>query len=419
MMSLFQDALGRLDAAYKLVSVDPAVKTLLSRPQRTIQFSIPIKRDSGKLEVFQGYRVQYNDARGPFKGGIRFHPKVDMDEVTALAFWMAFKCAASNLPYGGGKGGITMSPQSLSNGELERLSRGYVRQLYDWMGPDQDIPAPDVYTNPAIMGVMADEYNTLARRSQPGALTGKPVAFSGSLGRGAATGMGGLFALRESYRHVKRSYRGAKVAIQGFGNAAQTFYKPAEQNGLKVVAISDSTGGVYNSAGIKFADALKVKAKEGTVQSKVLGKPITNEELLALDVDVLVPAALESQITAKNAGDVGAKTIVELANGPTTPEADRVLDKNGVTVLPDIFANAGGVTVSYYEWLQNRAGYYWTESLVLQRLDENISNEFASLYRFSEDNGVTLRTGAYAIALMRIAAAEAARNGLGQLKPAD
>jgi glutamate dehydrogenase/leucine dehydrogenase len=415
-MGLFQDALGRLDDAYKLVPVEPDVKMLLSHPHRTIQFSMPVKRDKGHIEVYQGYRVQYNNARGPYKGGIRYHPHVDLDEVSALAFWMAFKCAVANIPFGGAKGGVTVDPKRLSDAELERLSREYVRQLWEWLGPDEDVPAPDVNTNPNIMAVMTDEYSTIGgNRHQFSAFTGKPVEFGGSAGRGTSTGVGGFYVLREAYKALKRPHAGASVAVQGFGNVGQSFFKAAEENGLKVVAISDSKGGAYDPAGIKYNEALRVKAKEGTVHSKSLGRPVSNEELLELEVDVLAPAALENQITKKNAPRVKADIVLELANGPTTPEADQLLEKAGALVIPDILANAGGVNVSYFEWIQNRYGIKWTERKVFERLSDNLSREYANIHRVRESFNVPLRTASYAVALQRIVAAEKARHGIGKL----
>jgi len=416
--SLFEDALRRLDLAAPFAGVEPEILERLRYPKRTVQVSIPVRMDDGRLQVFTGYRVQHDDSRGPTKGGIRYHPQADLDEVKALAFWMTCKCAVMGIPYGGAKGGITVDPRQLSHMELERLSRGFVQQLADDIGPDTDIPAPDVYTNPTIMGWMMDEYSTIHRKHSPAMITGKPVALGGSLGRDDATGRGGYYCLKELERLRGWVPAETTVAIQGFGNAAQAIARLLHADGYRIVAVSDSSGGIYHAGGFDVPSLIQTKEQtrkvkavycHGGLCNEVAAEKITNEQLLQLDVDILIPAALEKQLNAENAPKVKAGIICELANGPTSSEADQILREKGVLLIPDILANAGGVTVSYFEWTQNKAGYYWTLSEVHERLAAIMSREFNHVYALADRHQIDMRTAAYAHALARIGEAIAAQ----------
>lgn len=402
----FASALKQLDntAAY-LSKEERAFLDALKQPERLLEFALPITMDDGSKKVFTGYRVQYNSARGPYKGGLRYHPQTDLDEVKALAFWMAIKCATVDIPYGGGKGGITVDPKKLSAGELERLTRVFTRALKEFIGPHTDIPAPDVYTNPQIMAWIVDEYSKITGKFTPAVVTGKPIELGGSLGRAAATGQGGFFAFEELAKHKKIKASQTTIAVQGFGNVGESFSEIANYHKYKIVAISDSKGGVYNPKGLDVAALKAHKEKSGQVKDFKGAKNVSNEELLELPVDMLVPAALENQITDKNAGKIKAHFILELANGPTTPAADEILFKKGVILIPDVLANAGGVTVSYFEWSQNLSGYYWTESEVNAKLKEKISLAFKSVWQTAQEHHVNLRTAAYILAVKRIISA--------------
>lgn len=411
MQDVFADARKRLDDAFQHVKISDDLRQLLSVPRRSFQFSIPVRMDDGSLKVFKGYRVHYNDTLGPTKGGIRFHPNVNADEVTALAFWMTIKCAVAGLPYGGAKGGVTVNPKELSRMELERLSRGYIQQAADFIGPDTDIPAPDVYTNATIMGWMADEYSTIQRRKLPAVITGKPISLGGSQGRDAATGRGGYYILRELEKELGWNPSDTTVALQGFGNASYHAARLLHQGGYKIVALSDSKGGIYHNGGFEPDKLMEHKLQsrqlegiycEGSVCEAVSHDRISNEELLELDVDVLIPAALEGQITAENADRIQAKTILELANGPIDSAASEILQDKGHLIVPDVLANSGGVTVSYFEWVQNRAGYYWTEDEVNARLKEIMLREFHSIYGLAKEKSIPMRTAAYVHGLGRI-----------------
>jgi glutamate dehydrogenase (NADP+) len=409
--SLFEASSQRLDDALRVVTVSHDTLERLSHPKSVLKVSIPVRMDDGSLRTFRGYRVRYDDSRGPTKGGIRFHPKVDVDEVQTLAFWMTFKCAALDLPFGGGKGGVTVDPKELSLMEVERLARGYVAAIADFIGPDTDIPAPDVYTNALIMGWMVDEYSKIQRKFTPAVITGKPMSMGGSKGRDTATAMGGFHAIQALRGRLLGDVDAPTVAVQGFGNAGAVVAELLHNAGYKVVAVSDSQGAVFSGDGLHIPSVRKVKEEqrelravycEGSVCDVVDHEKLSNEELLALDVDVLVPAALENAITASNAGDIQARTIVELANGPVTTEADAILADRGCTVIPDILANAGGVTVSYFEWVQNRMGLYWTAEEVAARLEQRMITETENIWGLASEKSVSLRTAAYAHALLRI-----------------
>ncbi|MGF1499214.1 MAG: Glu/Leu/Phe/Val dehydrogenase, partial [Elainellaceae cyanobacterium] len=409
--SLFADASQRLDKAVQYVNLSQDAIARLKYPKASLAVAIPVRMDDGSLRVFQGYRVRYDDTRGPTKGGVRYHPSVSLDEVQSLAFWMTFKCAALSLPFGGGKGGITVNPKELSSGELERLSRGYVNAIADFIGPDVDILAPDVYTNATIMGWMMEQYSVIRRQSVPAVVTGKPVVMGGSLGRNTATAMGAFFSMTHLLSQQGRLPSRTTVAVQGFGNAGAALAELLSKAGYKVVAVSDSKGGIYAKQGLdipsirQFKEAsrdLKAVYCKETVCHVVEHEVITNAELLTLDVDVLVPAALENQITAANADQIQAAYVFEVANGPVTPEADTILETKGIQVYPDILINAGGVTVSYFEWVQNKGGFYWTLNDVNQRLQEKMVAETEQVLAIAHEFSLPPRTAAYVHALKRL-----------------
>lgn len=405
-MSIYESALERLHEASKHTSVHKEVIDILSRPKTETSVSIPVRMDDGSLRVFQGYRVRYNDARGPGKGGIRYHPQVSLDEVRALSFWMTFKCAVVGIPYGGGKGGIIVDPRELSQTELERLSRGYIRAIADVIGPQVDVPAPDVYTNGTIMAWMVDEYSTIKREWSPAVITGKPLSLGGSLGRDDATGRGAYYCIKQI--EAKRSWNPANitVAVQGFGNGGQHAANLLHRDGYKVIAVSDSRGGIINRSGLDIPSVIGHKNSTGVLPA---GEAISNEQLLELDVDILIPSALENQLTVANADKIKAKVIAEVANGPTTNEADEILFKKSILVVPDILANAGGVTVSYFEWCQNLQGYYWSVEEVHNRLKTIMDTQFNAVYDLATEKKVSMRTAAYVLALNRIAEAITAK----------
>ncbi len=410
-LSLFSDASKRLAQALKFVAISEDAIEHLKYPKASLSVSIPVRMDDGSLRFFPGYRVRYDDTRGPTKGGVRYHPGVNLDEVQSLAFWMTFKCAALNLPYGGGKGGITVNPKELSRLELERLSRGYVDAIADFIGPDVDILAPDMYTNQMIMGWMMDQYSIIKRQISPAVVTGKPITMGGSLGREAATAMGAFFVIERMMSKLDRHPSNTTVAVQGFGNAGGTIAELMAKAGYKVLAVSDSQGGIYAKKGLDIPSIRQYKQSSrsiqavycaGTVCNVVEHEVITNDQLLTLDVDILIPAALENQITVANASQIQAKYIFEVANGPVTSEADGILDQKGIMVFPDILINAGGVTVSYFEWVQNRSGLYWTLEEVNHRLQEKMVAEADQIWAISQDLGTSLRTAAYIHALNRL-----------------
>ncbi len=401
-VSVFGDAIAYFNEAAELLDLNPGIRRLLTKPSRQIIFSIPFQRDNGELEVFTGYRVQYNFARGPAKGGIRYHPGVTLDEVTALAFWMTWKCAVVDLPFGGGKGGVTCDPTTLSKGELERITRRYAAELVEVVGPDKDVPAPDVGTTPQIMAWFMDTYSMHVRQHVPGVVTGKPLEIGGSRGRVEATGRGvSLVALAQMQR-MGIETQGARVVIQGFGNVGSVAAKMFVNAGARVIAISDVSGAYYNGTGIDVAGATAYAQEHLSLEGYRGGDRITNDALLTLECDVLVPAALEKQLTIENAASVSAKLIVEGANGPTTPEADHIFNTRGIVVIPDIVANAGGVTVSYFEWAQDRSGYFWKEAEVNERLADVMLENFAKVSDLASLRKISLRTAAYMVAIDRV-----------------
>ncbi len=409
--SIFDDAIGRLDEAFQHSDIDPEPVERLKHPKQVLEVSIPVRMDDGSLRVFTGYRVRHDDTRGPTKGGMRYHPDVDLAEVKALAFWMTFKCAVVGIPYGGGKGGVIVNPKELSRLELERLTRGFIDQIADFIGPETDVPAPDVYTNQMIMGWMMDEYSKITRKRTPAVITGKPIPLGGSLGRNDATGRGAYYCIKELERIKEWKPEDIRVAVQGFGNAGQHVARLLHADGYRIVAASDSRGGIYSEDGFGVPSLIKGKEETRRLQAiycdealceAVDNDSITNDALLELDVDVLIPAALENQITAENADRIKAPIVVEVANGPTTSDADTVLSEAGKLVVPDILANAGGVTVSYFEWVQNKGGYYWTEDEIHEKLHTIMAREFNNVFSLMEHKGISMRTAAYTLALNRI-----------------
>ncbi len=402
----FATAQRQLDEAAAILKLDSALHELLRWPIRELHVTLPVKMDDGSTKIFHGFRVQYNDARGATKGGIRYHPEETIDTVRALAAWMTWKTAVVDIPLGGAKGGIICNPKELSPGELERLSRAYIRQVGRFIGLEKDVPAPDVYTTPQIMAWMADEYAALRGYNEFGVITGKPLALGGSAGRGDATARGGLCCVREAGKVLGIDLKGAITAIQGYGNAGAFAHKlGTELLGLKIVAVSDSKGGIYAKNGLDYEQVIAHKQATGSVTNFPGSEPISNEELLELDVTVLIPSALENVITEANAGRIKAKISAELANGPNTPEADDILFKNGVYVIPDFLCNAGGVTVSYFEMVQNAYDYYWEESLVYERLDKKMTTAFHAVHKAAQEHKVHNRTGAYLVAVSRVAEA--------------
>jgi len=402
----FEIAQRQLDAAAKVLNLDSAMVAALREPMRELWMTLPVRMDDGSVKAFKGFRVQYNDARGPCKGGIRFHPEETIDVVRALAAWMTWKTAVVDIPLGGGKGGVICNPKEMSQTELERLCRAYIRQASRIISPTSDVPAPDVYTTPQMMAWMMDEYEAICMTHQPGVITGKPLAVGGSAGRGDATARGGMYILREAARIKGLDLAKATVAVQGYGNAG--YYAAAlakELFGSKVVAVSDSRGGVFCKDGIDPEAAKKHKDATGSVAGLEGTKEITNDEVLVLDVDVLIPSAVENVLTGENAADVKAKISLELANGPNTPEADAILHKKGVLFLPDFLANAGGVTVSYFEQVQNAMNYYWDEPTVHERLDAKMTKAFNDVYEASKKHNINMRTAAYCVAVARVAEA--------------
>jgi glutamate dehydrogenase (NAD(P)+) len=402
----FETAQRQLDKAAEVLDLKESVHQALREPMRTFIVNFQVEMDDGSTETFKGYRVQYNDALGPTKGGLRFHPDETLDTVKALAAWMTWKTAVADVPYGGGKGGVVCNPKELSQPELERISRGYIRAISNYIGPDKDIPAPDVYTNPQMMAWMMDEFSKSKGVNAPGVITGKPVEVGGSKGRGDATARGVIYTIREAAKKLGITLSDAEIAIQGYGNAG--YYSATlieELLDCNVVAVSDSSGGVYNEDGLDIEAAKEFKRENGSVKGFGGGEQITNEELLGLDVEVLIPAAIENVLTEENAGNVDAAVVAEAANGPTTPEADEILYENGVYVIPDFLCNAGGVTVSYFEWVQNRDRYYWSKSEVYERLDKKMTKAFLNVHERAQEEDVDNRTAAYMVSIEKVAEA--------------
>ena len=399
----FEAMMSRFDRAAELLDLEPGIYKILRHPEKQITVSIPVMMDNGEVEVFTGHRVLYNTSRGPAKGGIRFDMNVTLDEVKALAAWMAWKCAVVNLPFGGGKGGVVCDPLKMSVGELERVTRRYTAGIIQTLGPDSDVPAPDVNTNERVMAWVMDTYSMHVGHTTTAVVTGKPVEMGGSLGRREATGRGCMFVVREALRHLGMPVNGTTVAVQGFGNVGSIAAELLEQLGCRIVAISDRTGGYYNKGGVDIQQAIAHVRKHKTLEGFKGGDPITNEELFEIEVDVLLPAALENVITSKNAPNVKARIICEGANGPTTAGADSILAERGIFVIPDILANAGGVTVSYFEWVQDRGGYFWSEETVNTRLEEIMVRSFNDVLALSRQHKVDMRTAAYMLSISRVA----------------
>lgn len=401
----FEVVVKQLERASQYMKISREALEFLKRPQRVLEVTIPVLMDDGHVEIFTGFRVQHNWARGPTKGGIRYHPQETLSTVKALAAWMTWKTAVMDLPYGGGKGGIICNPKNMSERELEELSRGYIRAIYDIISPYSDIPAPDVYTNPKIMAWMMDEYETMARRRMPsfGIITGKPLSIGGSVGRIDSTSRGAAYTIREASKQVDLDLNGARIAIQGYGNAGYHLAKIMnDEFKAKVIAVSDSKGGIYNPDGLNPDEVLKWKSETGSVKDFPNATNITNDELLKLETDILAPSAIENVITADNAEDVKAKIVAEVANGPVTPEADEILYEKGILQIPDFLCNAGGVTVSYFEWVQNITGLYWSLDEVHRRLNEKMTKAFGDVYELSKERKIHMRDAAYVIAVERV-----------------
>jgi glutamate dehydrogenase (NAD(P)+) len=401
--TIFGAMLQEFDSAARILDLEPGIWKILTQPKRQITVACPVQMDNGEIEVFTGYRVQYNITLGPAKGGIRYHPDVSLDEVTALAAWMTWKCAVAHIPFGGGKGGVICDPTRMSKRELEALTRRYVAEIIDAIGPDKDVPAPDVNTNEQIMAWVMDTYSMHVGRTETGIVTGKPVILGGSQGRREATGRGVMICAREAAQHLKLDVGQATVAVQGFGNVGSVSADLISRLGAKIVAVTDWKGGVYNKAGLDVGEMMNYAREHKTVDGFGGGEPLSNDELFKLEVDILIPAALENQITSDNASDIRARIVVEGANGPTTPEAHNTMHENGIFVVPDILANSGGVTGSYFEWVQNRHGFYWTEAEVNQRLEQKMVEAFHAVLKTSLKYKVDLRTAAYIEAIDRVA----------------
>src|SRR5687767_13654042 len=400
--AIFGAMLQEFDLAARILKLEPGIWKILTRPKRQIIVSCPVQMDNGEIEVFTGYRVQYNITLGPAKGGIRYHPDVSLDEVTALAAWMTWKCAVAHIPFGGGKGGVVCDPTRMSKREIEALTRRYVAEIIDAIGPEKDVPAPDVNTNDQIMAWVMDTYSMHVGHTSTAVVTGKPIEMGGSLGRREATGRGVMIVTREAAKHLGFDIKGATVAIQGFGNVGSVSAELLSAIGAKIVAVTDWKGGVYNPRGLDVGALIAHVSQHKTVNGFPGGDRLPDEELWALDVDVLIPAALENQITMENAPLIRAKVVSEGANGPTTPEAHDHLHKRGVFVIPDILANAGGVTVSYFEWVQDRYGYFWDLTDVNSRLEKKMCEAFDDVLQTSLRHNVDLRTAAYVVAVARV-----------------
>src|SRR5215472_4027840 len=405
----FEIAKQQFDRAADYLELEESMRNVLRNAKRQLVVSIPVRMDGGETKVFEGYRVQHNIARGPAKGGIRYHPNVTLDEVKALASWMTWKCATVGIPYGGGKGGVVCDPKSMSRAELERLTRRYAFEIAPIIGPDRDIPAPDVYTDSQTMAWIMDTISMVHGHTELGVVTGKPLSLGGSQGRHEATARGALYALREACAVKGIDLKDARVAVQGFGNAGSIITKLLAIDGAKVVAVCDSKTGLYNQNGIYVRDALKLKEETGSLRGLSGAKEIAPDDVLEVDCDILCPSALENSITLKNVAKVKARIIAELANGPTTPGSDRVLEEQGIMLIPDILANAGGVTVSYYEWVQDQYSFFWSENRINQTLEATIGKAFHEVHEKAEYYGTDMRTGAYILAIDRVAEATRVR----------
>lgn len=401
-MNAYEMALVQLRTAANYLNLENSIVDILSKPKRELQVSFPVKMDDGRVKVFIGYRVQHNDARGPFKGGIRYHPLVDINEVRALAMWMTWKTAVLNIPYGGAKGGVACNPKEMSKSELERLTRKYTMMISPIIGPYTDIPAPDVYTDSQTMAWIMDTYSQLVGYRVPAVVTGKPISLGGSAGRTTATSRGVIVAAKEAAKAFKKEMEGLGVVVQGFGNVGANAAILAKEFGAKVIAVSDSKGGIYNERGLDVLEVLKHKERTGSVINFPGAKNVSNEELLELPCDILIPAALEGQIHKNNAKNIQAKIVVEGANGPTTPEADKILFDREVMVVPDILANGGGVLVSYFEWVQNLTNLYWKEEEVNEKLDNKMREAFLQVYNIAKERDVDMRTAALILSVGRV-----------------
>jgi glutamate dehydrogenase/leucine dehydrogenase len=405
----YDSAMENFDLAADALDLTLDVRNMIKYPERILQVSIPVRMDSGIIQRFEGYRVQHSTSRGPAKGGIRYHPGVTLDEVKALATWMTWKCAVVNIPFGGGKGGVTCNPKEMTHTELERLTRRYASAILPLIGPERDIPAPDVYTNSQIMAWIMDTYSMTKGYPIPGVVTGKPIALGGSLGRNEATGRGVFYTLQSAAEHLRIPIKGAKVVVQGFGNAGSIAAQLLDSNQAYVIAVNDSHGCVYNANGLDIPRLIMHKEKTGTVVGMPNSEPITPEEMLALECEILVPAALENAIDANNAGAVKAKIVGEAANGPVTPEGDAILEDKGTFVIPDILCNAGGVTVSYFEWVQDEQHLFWEAQDVYNRLERVMKNSFAEVLKIHLDHKVSMRTAANMLGISRVAEATVLR----------
>src|SRR4051812_36427517 len=400
--AIFGAMLQEFNVAARIINLEPGIWNILTHPKRQVMVSCPVQMDNGEIEVFTGYRVQYNITLGPAKGGIRYHPDVSLDEVTALAAWMTWKCAVAHIPFGGGKGGIICDPTKMSRRELEALTRRYVAEIIDLIGPEKDVPAPDVNTNDQIMAWVMDTYSMHVGHTSTAVVTGKPIEMGGSLGRREATGRGVMIVTREAAKHLGFDIKGATVAVQGFGNVGSVSADLLARAGAKIVAVTDWKGGVYNEKGLDIATLIEFVAAHKTVEGFPGADPLTNEALFGLEVDVLIPAALENQITEDNAGGIRAKIVTEGANGPTTPAAHHIMHERGIFVIPDILANSGGVTTSYFEWVQDRHGYFWGEDEVNDKLERKMCEAFDAVLKTSLKYTVDLRTAAYIVAINRV-----------------
>lgn len=409
----FEAMLVRYERAARLLDLEPGIDRILRHPEKEIIVAVPVEMENGDIQVFTGYRVLHNTARGPGKGGIRFDPGVTRDEVKALAAWMTWKCAVVDLPFGGAKGGVLCDPSTMSQRELERLTRRYTSGIIHTLGPESDVPAPDMNTNEQVMAWIMDTYSMHARHTVTAVVTGKPVVMGGSLGRREATGRGCMIVTKEALAHLGMPMKTATVAVQGFGKVGKAAAQLLAREGARVVAIGDITGAVRDPRGLDVDDVARWVTTHRSLARYPRAEHLSNDDLLGLEVDVLVPAATENVITSRNAPRIGAKVVIEGANGPTTAAADSILEKRGVFVVPDILANAGGVTVSYFEWVQNRGGYYWPEEVVNERLDEIMRRSFADVLRLAQEHGVDMRTAAYMLGIGRVATAHRLRGIYG------